>query len=100
MKTMGNPRSAAVRAASPARMPRPPLYVGISGRIAISIERYAMLVYGRYRAMLWSAGPSLRPSPIAGGELDGNDLTAPRADQQLRPMVGDRRHEPGLVSDV
>src|SRR5260370_37800946 len=42
----GNPKSAKEQAASPARTPRPPLYVGISFSIPISITKFATVTCG------------------------------------------------------
>jgi hypothetical protein len=39
--TIVTPRSAAERSVSPARTPRPPLYVGSASSRQISIEKYA-----------------------------------------------------------
>src|ERR1051326_718966 len=41
MATIGTPRSAAERSVSPAKTPRPPLYVGTACSRQISIEKYA-----------------------------------------------------------
>src|SRR5690242_6504621 len=45
MPTSGNARSAADRSVSPARTPSPPLYVGIAESRAISMEKYATMVF-------------------------------------------------------
>src|SRR6185437_3235942 len=62
MPTIGTPMSAAERSVSPAKTPRPPLYVGTACSRQISMEKYATVELIDTRVIRNASSPSEAPS--------------------------------------